>query len=147
MNKIKLASLFFSAILLSVCSLTSVKCFADLVVIANKDLPVSSLSRDEIYRIYLGKTKFLGNGVKVIPVDQATGSASREKFYSTVIKKSDPEIKSYWSRVIFTGQGNPPIQESDDTAVKDLVAKNPNCLGYVDKSVVDNSVKVLYTVQ
>ncbi len=119
---------------------------ADLVVIANKEMPISSLTQDEIYRIYLGKTKFLSNGVKVIPVDQAIGSAAREKFYSTVIKKSDPEVKSYWSRVIFTGQGYPPIQESDDRAVKDLVAKNPNCMGYVDRSVVDSNVKVLYTV-
>ncbi|OJV94967.1 MAG: hypothetical protein BGO43_04225 [Gammaproteobacteria bacterium 39-13] len=119
--------------------------FAELVVIANRDLPISSLTQEEIYRIYLGKTKFLSNGVKVIPVDQQSGSPSRDKFYSDVIKKSDTEIKSYWSRVIFTGQGYPPIQESDDKAVRDLVAKNPNCMGYVDKSVVDGSVKIVYT--
>lgn len=119
---------------------------ADVVVIANRQMPVSSLTKDEIYRIYLGKTKFLSNGAKVIPVDQRSGSASREKFYSNVIKKSDTEIKSYWSRVIFSGQGYPPIQESDDQSVKDLVAKNPNCMGYVDRSFVDDSVKVVYTV-
>lgn len=135
-----------SAILFCMFSLITCECLADLVVIANKEMPISSLTQDEIYRIYLGKTKFLSNGVKVIPVDQAIGSAAREKFYSTVIKKSDPEVKSYWSRVIFTGQGYPPIQESDDRAVKDLVAKNPNCMGYVDRSVVDSNVKVLYTV-
>lgn len=136
-----------SAILLSVVCSYSITSIADVVVIANKDMPVSSLSSDELYRIYLGKTKFLSSGVKVIPVDQQTGSAAREKFYSAVIKKSDPEVKAYWSRVIFSGQGYPPIQESDDRAVKELVAKNPNCLGYVDKSVVDGSVKVLYTIQ
>ncbi len=124
----------------------SCECLADLVVITNKDMPVSSLSQEEVNRIYLGKTKFLSNGVKVIPVDQQSGSAARDKFYNNVIKKSDTEVKSYWSRVIFTGQGYPPIQESDDRAVKDLVAKNPNCMGYVDRSVVDNTVKVVYTV-
>jgi ABC-type phosphate transport system substrate-binding protein len=119
---------------------------AEVVVIANREMPVSSLSKEEVYRIYLGKTKFLPNGAKVIPVDQKSGSASRDKFYSSVIKKSDSEVKSYWSRVIFTGQGYPPIQESDDQSVKELVAKNPNCMGYVDKSYVDDSVKVVYSV-
>lgn len=132
-------------ILLLAAPLVPFASFADLVVITNKDMPISSLSQNEIYRIYMGKTKFLSNGVKVIPVDQQSGSASRNKFYTDVIKKSDTEIKSYWSRVIFTGQGYPPIQEIDDAAVKELVAKNPNCMGYVDRSFVDGSVKVVYT--
>ncbi len=134
------------AILLSFAIITPFASFADIVVITNKNMPITSLSAEEINRIYLGKTKFLPNGIKVIPVDQASGSSAREKFYTNVIKKSDTEVKSYWSRVIFTGQGYPPIQESDDNAVKDLVSKNPNCMGYVDRSVVDGSVKVVYTV-
>lgn len=133
---------------LAVLMLTLSPCLAmaDLAVIANKEMPLTSLSQEEIYRIYLGKTKFLSNGAKVIPVDQRVGSNSRAKFYADVIKKSDTEIKAYWSRVIFTGQGYPPIQESDDRAVKDLVVKNKNCLGYVDRSIVDDSVKVVFSV-
>lgn len=129
------------------CAIIPLSCLAELVVIANKELPMTSLTREEIYRIYLGKTKFLSNGVKVIPIDQQAGSAPREKFYSDVIQKSETDMKSYWSRVIFTGQGNPPIQESDDKSVKELIAKNPNCMGYIDKSALDGSVKVLYTAQ
>lgn len=120
--------------------------FAELVVIANKDLPITSLNRDEIYRIYMGKTKFLSNGVKVVAVDQRSGTASREKFYEDVIQKSESEVKAYWSRIIFTGQGYPPIQESGDKAVLDVVANNPNCMGYIDSASLNNSVKVLYTI-
>lgn len=134
-----------STLFLMVTSFAPSSSFADLVVITNRNLPISSLSQEDISRIYLGKIKFLPNGVKVIPIDQQSGSPTREKFYANVIRKSDTEIKSYWSRVIFAGQGNPPIQESDDKAVRDLVAKNPNCMGYVDKTIVDGSVKVVYT--
>jgi ABC-type phosphate transport system substrate-binding protein len=126
--------------------LITLSAYADIVIIANLSLPVKSLSREEIYRIYLGKTKFLADGVKVIPVDQSSGSLAREKFYSNVIQKSETDMKAYWSRIIFTGQGYPPIQESDDNAVKELVAKNPNCLGYIDRSSLDSSVKVVYAV-
>lgn len=120
--------------------------FAELAVIANKQLPISSLSQDEVKRIYLGKMKFLSSGAKVIPVDQQVGTTSHNKFYGDIIKKSDSEIKAYWARIMFTGQGNPPIQESDDQSVKELVSRNPNFIGYVDKTVVDDSVKVLYTL-
>jgi ABC-type phosphate transport system substrate-binding protein len=129
-----------TAILLASCA-----SYAEVVVITNKEMPVTSLSQEEIYRIYLGKTKFLPNGVKVIPVDQRPGSAAREKFYADIIKKSDTEMKSYWSRVIFTGQGYPPIQENDDQSVRELVAKNPNTMGYIDKSYADGSVKIIFT--
>lgn len=133
---------FFAAllVLLPCCA------YAELAVIVNKDLPITNLSREEIYRIYLGKTKFLPNGAKVIPVDQGPGTNAREKFYAELIKKSETDMKSYWSRVIFTGQGNPPIQESDDRSVKELVSKNPSFMGYIDKSVADKSVKVVYTL-
>lgn len=117
---------------------------AEIVVIANKDLSVTSLSRDDIYRIYLGKTKFLPNGTKVIPVDQKQGSTSRNQFYSNIIHKTETEIKKYWSQIIFTGQGTPPLQQDDDHAVKDLVAQDINCLGYIDRSLVDSSVKIIY---
>ena len=118
---------------------------ADIVVIANKLLPVTTMSRDEVSRIYLGKTKFLPNGDKIVPIDQKQGTTSRSQFYGNILQKSETEIKSYWSRVTFSGQGNPPLQQDDDVAVKNLVAEDANCLGYIDKSLVDSSVKIIYS--
>lgn len=127
-------------------TLTSQFAWADIVVIGNRDLPASSLSRDELSRIYLGKTKFLSSGAKVVPVDQRSGSMIREKFYNDLFQKSESEMKAYWSRIMFTGQGYPPIQESDDSAVLETVSKNANCLGYIDRSALNDSVKVLYSL-
>lgn len=118
---------------------------AEIVVIGNQALPVTSLSRDEIYRIYMGKTTFLPNGAKVVPVDQKIGAVSRSQFYKGTLRKSETEMKSHWSRIIFAGQGNPPLQQDDDVAVKKLVAQDTNCLGYIDKSLVDKSIKVVYS--
>lgn len=119
---------------------------AEVVVIANKDNSVTSLSRDDIYRIYMGKMKFLPNGAKVVPVDQRVGSPARDQFYSEILHKSDSEMRAYWSRIIFTGQGNPPIQESDDASVVATVSSNKDCVGYVDKSAANDNVKIVYTI-
>lgn len=119
--------------------------FAEIAVIANPDMPVTSMSREEINRIYLGKMKFLPSGAKVTPVDQRPGASARSEFYANVMRKTETEMKSYWSRVIFTGQGQPPLQETDDQAVKSFVAKNPSGLGYIEKAAVDDSVKVVYS--
>ncbi|MFM8455083.1 MAG: phosphate ABC transporter substrate-binding protein, partial [Gammaproteobacteria bacterium] len=104
-----------------------------------------SASSDEVSRVFLGKSSSLG-GASVTPVDQSSGSASREAFYKAVVGKSGGELKSYWARQTFTGKGQPPKERGDDRAVKAYVASNPGAVGYVDSSVVDASVKVILKV-
>lgn len=134
-----------SQILLSLgLSVSALVAHADVVVIANSSTSISSLSRDDVYRIYMGKMKFFPNGTKVIPIDQPVGTPARSTFYSDILHKSDSEMKAYWSRIIFTGQGNPPIQEANDFSVASTVAKNKNCIGYVDSSAANQDVKVVF---
>ncbi|WP_419813255.1 phosphate ABC transporter substrate-binding protein [Bacterioplanoides sp.] len=117
---------------------------AEVAVIVSANNANASLDQDTISRIFLGKTKNFPDGSQAVPVDQDAGSASRESFNGTVLGKSSSQLKAYWSRLIFTGKGTPPKESGDDAAVKNLVAQNPNLVGYVDSSVVDGSVKVVY---
>ena len=52
-------------------------------------------------------------------------------------------MKAIWSRIVFTGKGQPPTEVPDSSAVKKAVAAQPNVVGYIDKSAVDASVKVV----
>jgi ABC-type phosphate transport system substrate-binding protein len=117
---------------------------AEVSVIVSASNANSAMSDKDIAKLFLGKTKSFPNGIQAIPVDQDAGTASRDAFRDTVLGKSASQLKSYWSRLIFTGKGTPPKESGDDAGVKALVAENPNLIGYVDSSVVDGSVKVLY---
>lgn len=118
---------------------------AEVAVIVSSSNANSKLDQDTISRIYLGKSKNFPDGTQAVPVDQNAGTASRKAFNSTVLGKSSSQLKAYWSRLIFTGKGTPPKESGDDAAVKELVAKNPNLIGYIDDSAVDDSVKVVHT--
>ena len=78
-----------------------------------------------------------------MPVDQTSGNAVRIKFYEKIVQQDDTWIKSYWSKMIFTGNAMPPKVIGDDAAVREWVSKNPDAIGYVDGKAVDASVKVL----
>lgn len=119
---------------------------AELAVIAHPDTAVAGISADELARIYLGKTGTLPNGQRVTPVDQAEGSPARAKFYRRVVGMDARELKSYWSKLMFTGKGKPPQSLPDGRAVREWVAGHPGSLGYVDGTQVDGSVKVLLIV-
>ena len=116
---------------------------AELVVIANPAAGVDALDKGAVKQLFLGKTRKLA-GQKVKLLDQVSGSADRENFYKQVTGKSSAQLKSYWSRLIFTGKGKPPEVIGDGSAVKARVAGTVGAVGYVDAAQVDGSVKVLF---
>ena len=116
---------------------------AGAVVVAGASSPLAASSSGDVVKVFLGKKKALG-GVSVVPVDQSEGAGARTDFYSNVVKKSEAQLKSYWSRLIFTGKGQAPQVVGGDAEVKNMVATNPNIIGYIDESAVDGSVKVIY---
>ncbi len=118
--------------------------FAEVAVIVHPSAAFSSLTEDDISRIFLGKSKSFPGGGQAVPFNQNEGSAVRDKFNEAVCKKNASQYKAYWSQLVFTGKGTPPKDVGDDAAVKAQVAANPGAIGYVDASAVDASVKVVF---
>jgi hypothetical protein len=95
--------------------------------------------------IFLGKASHFPDGSQVLPVDQVEGSAAREEFYLKFASKSPAQIKAYWSKIIFTGRGQPPPEVSNGAEVKKFIANHPDAIGYIEQKRVDDSVKVVIT--
>ncbi len=119
---------------------------AALAIIAHPSNPLEGITADQVAMIYLGKTDRFPSGQRAVPVDQSEGSAERAKFYRSVVGKDPTELTTYWSKLIFTGKGQPPREIGNDEAVKQWVASHPNGLGYVDGNVLDRTVKVLLII-
>jgi len=118
--------------------------FAEVAVIISSANSNASIASGDITKIFLGKSKKFPDGSQAVPIDQDDGTPARDAFNEKVLGKSDSQLKSYWSRLIFTGKGTPPKQSGSDADVKALIAKNPNMIGYIDASAVDGSVKVVH---
>ncbi|WP_043309933.1 hypothetical protein [Pseudomonas sp. ML96] len=97
-------------------------------------------SQPEVANIFLGKN----NSLKAI--DQKGWNPTKEKFYSALTNKSESQLKSYWSGLVFTGKGQPLQSVNDDASVVTMVGNEPNLIGYVDKGAVNDKVKVLFTL-
>ena len=108
---------------------------ADLVVIANPT--AGPMTKDEVADLFLGKTQAL------TPLDQADGSAVYNEFYKKATGRDVAQVKATWSRVVFSGKGQAPRQLADSAAVKKAVAADPKAVGYIEKSAVDGTVKLV----
>ncbi len=115
---------------------------ADVVVVVSASSSVTALSPQQIAAIFLGNNARLPNGEPAAPIDQAEGSGTRDEFYAKFTGKSAAQMKAHWSKIIFTGRGQPP-KELPGTEVKKQIAANPNAIGYLEKNMVDATVRVL----
>lgn len=129
--------------LLLATSTAAVYVHADVVVIVSAKSHITSLTAGQTARIFLGKANNFPDDSVAVPIDQAEGSAIRDEFYSKVVHKNSSQLAAYWAKVIFTGDGRPPENLGNNVAVRKAVAKNPSFIGYIDKSAVNKSVRVV----
>jgi hypothetical protein len=59
--------------------------------------------------------------------------------------KSAAQMKAYWSKIIFTGRGQPPQEVRDSAEMKKRIIENLAAIGYIDLDMVDGTVRVLHT--
>jgi ABC-type phosphate transport system substrate-binding protein len=79
------------------------------------------------------------------PIDQPEDAPIRAEFYKKVTDKEASQAKALWSKLVFTGKATMPKEVANSAAVKAAVAANPKAIGYMEKSAVDASVKVVLT--
>jgi ABC-type phosphate transport system substrate-binding protein len=125
-------------------SLTSAAAMADVVAVVSAKSSITAVSKSQLADIFLGKTNRFPDGTQATPVDQAEGSAARDEFYDKIVGKTAAQIKAYWSKIIFTGRGQPPPTVSSASEMKKRVSENPAAIGYLDSSMVDDSLRVVF---
>jgi ABC-type phosphate transport system substrate-binding protein len=114
------------------------------LVVVNQSNPVSSLTRAELSAIFMKRARSWRGGAEVLPVDQVTQSAIRERFSRSIHGKSVAYVTRYWQRLIFAGRGIPPPEAKSSAAVLDFVRAHHGAIGYIDsQTAVPDDVKVI----
>ena len=113
---------------------------AELVIIVNPQNPATRMFPSQAAQF------FLGGSVLFTPIEQAEGSPIRAEFCKKVLEKSPDQVEAIWSKIVFAAKGKPPKQFKSSAEVKKAVADNVNAIGYIEKSAVDDTVKVVATV-
>ena len=111
---------------------------AEVVVVVNAANPVSSLTPAQISEYFLGKSNDL------TPVDHAKDSETQREFLEKVVSKKSAQYEAVWAKLEFSGKGIRPESYPTSAAVKKAVAADRNAIGYIDKSDLDDHVKVVH---
>lgn len=113
---------------------------AEIVVIVNPKNPATRMFSEQAAQFFVGKSSLF------TPVEHTEGPL-RNEFSQKVLGKDISQVKAAWSKLVFTGKGTAPKEFASSAEVKKAVAADVNAIGYIEKSAVDDSVKVILTVQ
>ena len=113
---------------------------AEMVVVVNPKNPATRMFSEQAAQFFLGKSSVF------TPIDYDDGAAIRNEFYAKVLHKDAAQVKTIWSKLVFTGKATLPKEVAGSAEVKKAVAADPKAIGYIDKSALDGSVKAVLSV-
>jgi ABC-type phosphate transport system substrate-binding protein len=113
---------------------------SDVVVIVSAQ-STATITTNEISRVYLGESNTM------TPLDIANPSPARREFYTKVVGKDDAQVMARWSKLVFTGKGAAPKEFPSGAEIVKAVAADPHAIAYVDRSFVNMTVKVIFTLK
>ena len=100
-------------------------------IVVNTSNPISEIDKGQLSKLFLKRARSWENNRVAQPVDQMESSSVRADFSKSVHGRSVKAIKSYWLRMIFSGDGSAPLELSSDSAVLSYVADNTDAVGYI----------------
>ena len=109
----------------------------DFVVVVNASNPTTSISREELAKIFLKQETTWPDGQAIAPVDQAADAPVRGTFTREILRRSVGAVKSYWEKQIFSGSAVPPVEKSSNDSVSSYVLTNRGAIGYISALVLD----------
>ena len=113
---------------------------AELVIVVNPQNPATRMFPSQAAQF------FLGGSVMFTPIEQVESSPLRAEFYKKVLEKEPAQVQAIWSKLTFTGKAKQPKEYKSSAEVKKAVAESVNAIGYIEKSAVDDTVKVIATI-
>lgn len=129
-----------AAVLMAALGAVALPASAEVVVIVSQKNPASRMFSEQASQFFLGKSNLF------TPVDLPESSAVRAEFYKKVADKDTAQVKALWSKLVFTGKATAPKEYASAAEVKKAVAADPKAIGYIEKSAVDDTVKVILTL-
>lgn len=131
-------------VLLAIISSTAAN--ADLAIIVHPDYRGGELDQEMVKKLFLGEIAEFPSGHKAIVANHAAGSPDRAAFFEYVLEMSETRHKRYWARKKSIGKEGAPTELDSHKDILSWAVKTPLGITYIDQKMVDDSVKVLFTV-
>ena len=120
---------------------------ADVWVVVPTSSGVKAMSQKELVDLYMGRSRAFPDGTFALPFDLPRDDPGRAAFYKSLTGMDLAQINSYWSRLMFSGQIQPPQPLADEAAMLATIRRNRSAIGYVRQEPADKAVRVVLVLK
>jgi hypothetical protein len=120
---------------------------ADFYLVVQAGNPQRALTQKQAVDLFMGHTRSFSNGEFALVFDLPRDSPQRAAFYQALTGMSQAQVNSYWSRLMFSGQSMPPQPLPDESAMVDIVKRNPSAIGWLSKEPADRLLRTLLVIK
>ena len=106
----------------------------------------AKVKKSDIKKIFLGKASSFKNGANAIPINLINAPTIRQLFNKKILSRSSSQVAAQWSKLEFTGIATSPATKNTKEMLE-LIANNPEMIGYIDSELVTENVKVVMTIE
>ncbi|MBF0225519.1 MAG: substrate-binding domain-containing protein [Desulfobacterales bacterium] len=114
----------------------------EIIIIANKNVPDSSISKKHLKDIFLGKKVKWKNDKEIVFVTLSKDDV-HDFFLKKYLSKTPSQYSNYWKTLVFTGKGTLPKSFNNISALIDFIAKTDGSIGYITSGEALTDVKTL----
>lgn len=128
--------------------LFSVGCYAAepaIAVVVNENSAISTLSKNEIVDLYMGRFNRFANGQTATVIDHTDNSTLRESFYQRLVNRNSAQIAAYWARIRFSARAVPP-QQLTEPEIRLQLQQVPGAIAYLPVDHVTKGLKVVFVL-
>lgn len=119
---------------------------AQVVVIANKSVPLDTITSAKLYDYYSRETRLWDKDQPVVVYDLKPKKEIKVLFYKS-FGKSINIMKSIWMVNMLSGEGDPPKSLKSEDEMLKRVANTPGAIGFISMAKVKDEVKVLAIIK
>lgn len=116
----------------------------EVAIIVNKLNTTDEVSFSDLVKILKQESQFWRDGKKIYLVMQEAGNPEKKIVLEKIYNMDDEGLKKFWLTKMFKGEiSSFPKTLSSNESVRHFVSQVPNAIGFINASLVDETVKVL----
>jgi ABC-type phosphate transport system substrate-binding protein len=114
-----------------------------IVVIANKNVGATKVTRDDLRPIFQTKKDTWPDGTPAKAFNLPDNNRSRQGFDAAVLGLDPDRVARYWIDRKIRGGERPPQTAPSSAVMVKVIGKTAGGVGYVERAAVDATVKII----
>lgn len=144
-GRLRVTTLALASVVLWACPGAPPAAAEPIVVVVGIRSNLETITLDTLRELYLARQRVWPDGTRAIPVNLPPDSPVRKAFSTRVLGRRPLELTSYWNARYFDGI-RPPLALPSPAAVRAYLQSERAAIGYLPRSEVDDSCRVLLTL-